>query len=305
MRMIFFLMLVSVSAWGEAGAGSSGGGGAFVCRDANGDITEVELADLWEARALDGLNIAVSAAEPAQQALAAIDKLAPHDAELHKRTRANLRLVLRQVQQVPARVGIARPADMFGGYMKPNCPLEGLMFYDGARGRLAVNQDLFSRLPNNTEVAALYVHEALYKTMREFYRPQTTSETTRRFVGCLFSDMAKCFRRPVALSRLFATVSGVKQCIGPTLDYYLWNAGGKTHIIVKRIGNSEYAHGLAASAPETQWPKRFRLVGRGWSNMYALPYPVMEDGTGIVNLSGVHDLFERPEHRGGVRCEGI
>ena len=63
------------------------------------------------------------------------------------------------------------------------------MYFDDLRKTLIISAELFNFQKTNTEIAASYFHEALYKTLRDQgYAGGKDSVLTRNIVGCLFSE---------------------------------------------------------------------------------------------------------------------
>lgn len=196
--MSFKFLLISLFAinfaFAEDGPGTSGGGGAFVCTNADGAIASSELVDLWEARNLDNLNIVNSDQEYWQQAEAALNRFVTILPSLGKEMIEQLHDIKTRVYFVPNNVGLAPPSDVNHGYQKPGCPLAGMMYYDSKRQRLSIDQRVFDALISNTDKAAALTHEAIYNIMRAHpANPQKSSENARKIVGCIFSsDVAAC-----------------------------------------------------------------------------------------------------------------
>ncbi len=198
MEATFFILalgiLFSVDASARDGAGTSGGGGAFACWNADGTIRDAELVDLWEARNLDGQEIPTFPQDKWEQASGAVARLREFHPGLAKVVDLDLAVVRQKFFFVPPNVQLAPPNDVNPIYQKPGCPLFGMMYFDNVRGRLAVDQKIFGALLSETERAAALVHEAVYKTMREnrLIRAKD-SVSSRKIVGCLFArDYHSC-----------------------------------------------------------------------------------------------------------------
>lgn len=175
-----------------AGPISSGGGGSFVCRQ-NGDITSAELIDLWEARAVFGRAVNSSNDPVDYQVAMAINKLERFHPRLADKVTAKINALKAVMRTVPTDMHLPPPPDSELGLVKPNCPAEGLAFYDGRLNALFYNPEIYTALSDNSHRAALLVHEGLYAVMREMPTPVRNSVSARQIVGCLFSAGNDCF----------------------------------------------------------------------------------------------------------------
>ncbi|MCM2279473.1 MAG: hypothetical protein NDJ89_15465 [Oligoflexia bacterium] len=172
-----------------SGAESSGGGGAFVCRGPSGEAIEVELVDLWEAERVHGLKIERSALPVERQLEAALKRLGTLNIPFAGDVEKALAKVQAGMVDLPQGTRISPPSDLHNPFLKPGCPLEGMMLYQDESEAVFVDRELFSRLGSNTDIAAALVHEAIYKVLRETQMtPETDSRRTRRIVGCLFAE---------------------------------------------------------------------------------------------------------------------
>ncbi len=186
----------------RAGAVDGGGGGAYVCRNADGSIRSARMADLWESENTPylwphkrgKLSIAYSNTVSAEaQFHKAIEKIARLDPYIAARVRAERDKLFREKNSLPDSISIALPDDLKLGYFPTGCPAEGIMFYNGFSEQLDVREDLFAALATQTDIAAAWAHETLYKMAREWMY-ETDSKGTRRLVACLLSDEEGCFR---------------------------------------------------------------------------------------------------------------
>ena len=184
-----------------AGTKDGGGGGALVCRNQNGKITQVELLDLWESRELRKHQIkyddVTSVEEQVQNAIKKIatldDTLAELTAESWKHIQDN------NTEDIGPNIALTPPTDAYNQYFKPGCPLEGMMYYDGSTDKLKIKFETFNLQKRKTEIAASYIHEAFYRAVRmtedlDFRGPSGNSIYTRLVVGCIFSpeDLPSC-----------------------------------------------------------------------------------------------------------------
>ncbi len=190
MRPYFSLLvlLVSVHALANGGNGSSGGGAAYVCRDANKNITSAGMLDTYEGQFWHGLNIPISSVDPTTQLRAALARMTDDYrrnliADTADRIFANLSFL-------PAGVEMS-PIDDLGGDHPPvkpsGCELTAVGFYV-ANGVLKVSRDIYEALPM-TDRAAFVLHEAIYKIARDTSGAKD-SAASRKLVADLFSTDA-------------------------------------------------------------------------------------------------------------------
>lgn len=204
------LILTGSLTW--AGANGSGGGMGVVCKDSNGEIESVELLDLWEARVIYNRKI-IESDEPIEtQVESGLQNLKhaiyvdgyssdcngnsckEHGPEAYYRQlystaypflddfNPNVRR-LRGVQlsKTNDSLEMVRPTGQ--------CSIEQLVRYiDTAYGgEILINQDLLDRM-SNTQLSALYIHEAFYASIRtHFDFSEKSSLRIRRSVGLIYS----------------------------------------------------------------------------------------------------------------------
>jgi hypothetical protein len=197
------LLLTTLTAY--AGGVDGGGGKGVVCRDAKGRIRSIELLDLWEARVLYGRTLSPSHKPLAKQVGEAIDRLknAVENTYSHKDPRTgksvtgadetkfqleNEALRFLKVNSAVRRLhGITlnpTPDSSEPAYPK-DCQVEQVVNYiSSGPAQILINQDLWEKM-NSTQQAALIVHEAFYRFLRDFN--ETNSVRVRRAVGYVFS----------------------------------------------------------------------------------------------------------------------
>lgn len=213
----FFICLMSTFALSAfAGPQGSGGGKGVVCHDASGNVQSVELLDLWEAREVYGRPAMISNAPVADQVKNGIEALKysiqtkvgpvlePGDADhfltepelLARGLTANAQLFMSNSNEIHhVRGQKLTPTDDSFENMQPtgNCDIEQLVDYLDSLTEpiILVNQDLLDHM-NNTNLAALYLHEGYYRYLRGnnylylSYR-ETNSVRTRRAIGYVFA----------------------------------------------------------------------------------------------------------------------
>lgn len=235
MKSLLFLFSLALSLNAFAGK-EGGGGGAFVCRNSANEIMNSELLDLWEGREIIGWNIPYSNDPVETQLHKAIDKLKNVDTGLYQLVLKELAHIQSTVRYFPADVTISAPDDAMNQYQKTGCPLEGMMYYDGNFDRLGVNKTIFDHLLNNTNVAAAWVHETIYKIWRE-EEAQSDSRQARRLTACLFATddcmgLKSASTLPAQKTRYF--------CQSKDFDFYAVKDGQSYSLWVSRLKSSRF-----------------------------------------------------------------
>lgn len=186
----------------NAGGQDGGGGGAYVCRNADGSIREAKLVDLWESahtkiewsHKVGSLKIPLTNEKSVdEQFNRAMEKLARVDSILADVVKKEAKKIEEGKEFVDDEIAIALPDDLKVGYFPKGCAAEGMMYYDGESKNLNIREDIFKAMKTNTEIAAARAHEAIYKVLREKFK-QSTSKNTRRLVACLFSEEEGCLK---------------------------------------------------------------------------------------------------------------
>ena len=183
------------------GGADSGGGGAFVCPltapGKNGHWFHSELIDLWEARSPDVYNLPLvrSDAPVDLQLKKALAKLDKYDSQLGQELYDLAHKLFAEKISVSKETELQPPDDALAKFGKKGCPAKGMMYYDGERQRLFVDEPVFDALISNTDKAAGMLHEAWYYLARNSPEAALSVENsikTRRMVGCLFSESTSC-----------------------------------------------------------------------------------------------------------------
>lgn len=186
LTLIIFLGTISCYLW--AGTAVSGGGGAFVCRDAQGNVRSAELLDLWETQYVYGDKVVESNEDVDVQIDRVLGNLEVYSPTFAAEIRNELSLQRELFESIAPDVAISAPKDALNVYGKRGCPLEGMMYYDVELKKIRYDKEIFSKLSSNTQVAAAYLHEAIYKILRQQPNGNTDSVGTRNIVGNLFSN---------------------------------------------------------------------------------------------------------------------
>jgi hypothetical protein len=173
----------------SSGVGSSGGGSAIVCRDANQKILSAEMYDLYEGKNYFGLAIEKNTDLPKQQILNVIQAMNQNAYVIPAVIQA-VDDIIGKIQFLPTGVVISAPSDMGTDYpiIHPSaCNVEGVGFYT-SDNQLKVSQAVYSAF-SNTDKAAFVLHEALYLIDRQMglHGGDGSSETARALNSLLFS----------------------------------------------------------------------------------------------------------------------
>lgn len=182
-KQIVFLSLV-IGSWANAGAISGGGGKSVVCRDSRGKIVSAEVLDLYEARLLKKWPIISSSAPYMDQVLTALLNIefgletTPSNLIHTEAVRINL------VKNIlPDGTGLTPINDSYEVIAPKGCQIEQLAnFVNGAT--VLIDGEIWGSL-NETNKAALILHEAVYELLRIY--GETTSVRARNIVGAALS----------------------------------------------------------------------------------------------------------------------
>ena len=166
------------------GVDSSGGGNAVVCRAKDGKIKSAELLDLFEARILYRRTVVYSKDHRDLQATRNVQPLYDANDLGFMSLTSNLETVLRIAHVLPNGVALQPINDTFSPVLPKNCKIEQLAAYQ-INNELYIDGEIWAHL-DMTNQAALYAHEAIYKTLRDY--GATNSIRARKLVGLLFSD---------------------------------------------------------------------------------------------------------------------
>lgn len=180
----------------------SGGGGAFYCPAEHSPLKtpSVHLLDLWEAENVHNLKLNFSNEDEVRQFNRAVDILGIFDSGLPSEIKRIANQLFSNMEPIKRGVRLSPPTDAVSAYEMENCPLRGILYYDGLKRRLMYDPQLYPLLATATDRAAARLHEAWYFLVRReakanFYNPPfammeiaKNSILTRRLVGCLFSE---------------------------------------------------------------------------------------------------------------------
>lgn len=182
--LLTMLLSHQVMARGEKGHG----GGAFVCRNANGGIISAELVDFYEGKTEYNLAIKQSPSEIEDQVNRAVMK--------YMSATGGNNEFLQSVQDVQAIMNIASNAVLentndFNLRVAPKTCVGGKITFEQLAnytddGKLTVDQEIYDTL-SNTAKAGLIIHEASYLLARKWH-DSLSSREARRLTAYLFSS---------------------------------------------------------------------------------------------------------------------
>ncbi len=225
LTVLFALNAISLAA--SAGASHGGGGGVINCeikpaivmkKDRDGKMKlqveydqkaaqdlglshgrKYQLTDLWEAEKGYGpfreeshrrgrnLNMMFDNKTTVQnQIVNALKRLAQVNPEFARIVSEKLLIVQQNVISIPEGSYVLPPQDTDIRYLKKGCEVVGLGMYFDIENNLVIDPEVKSSLLKIDE-AAFFVHEAIYKALRDTSHVET-SWSTRKMVGYLFSE---------------------------------------------------------------------------------------------------------------------
>lgn len=186
----FVLILLCAGGAGRlanAGAWSSGGGSAVVCRAPDQSILSAEVLDIFEARSVYGQNLITHESmaiddilKVVQERLQTIGEDPEGVASVIPKIHANMTVLPEGVKLEP--IHDAKPVALPKG-----CKLEQLAAYIDPTRKVAVDREVWEKL-DNLNKAALIVHEGIYQLTRK--EGDTDSRRARKLTGYLFSEFS-------------------------------------------------------------------------------------------------------------------
>lgn len=178
---LIFLLFLSVNIF----AGNEGGGGyAVVCRDNQNEITNVKMLDLYEAEYAYQVNVWNKSNDTKAIVNEAFNKLnnSMDQADVHLLPIVNR--IYKIARFVPK---VAKPAtidDVDPIIIPTECSMEQVALYVNDE-LLLIDLEVWEMM-DNTNKAALYIHEAVYRLER--YSGAKSSRRARKVVAHTFSD---------------------------------------------------------------------------------------------------------------------
>lgn len=173
-----------------AGDSRGNGGGGVICK--GNEKTSVQLLDFWEAEGLKNLKIKKSEDSIPKQIEAALQVLLDKGQYAYSgylKGYANefySNVEVKGLGFLPEGVSIFPPRDAMNKFIKTGCELGGIVLFDDDYKVLDVDRSLYQLL-SPTDKAGLFVHEAVYRVLRERFQV-TDSIVARNLTACMFSE---------------------------------------------------------------------------------------------------------------------
>lgn len=192
MKPILLLTLLTLSSTVIAGDEKGNGGGAIVCHNGGG-ISSAQLLDLREAEKAkrNTLRITRSNAPYKEQLEAALAKYASVNPSVVELMREELLLLETENRLVELEDGkrLPPPTDTEISLLDEprNCNLEGVARFNDDTEKLEIDPVIFNAM-SETDKAALYFHEALYRVQRIRITKLNDSKVVRKITGKVFAD---------------------------------------------------------------------------------------------------------------------
>jgi hypothetical protein len=192
MKNLFILGMVLLSATAFAGNEKGNGGGVHYCANQK----SLELYDVYEAQARFGYAIKESSLAVDVQVRNAVEKIKKNNPYIGKLVQEKVSYLKNGHMIVRAKVKLTPIGDANILIVDEGCSYKQLANWDEVSGNLIVNKDFYDRM-SNTNQAALYIHETLYKVGRDLNLitkeadGTSTSDEIRRMVGEIFSSENK------------------------------------------------------------------------------------------------------------------
>jgi hypothetical protein len=248
------------------------GGSSLVCRESAGQgaILSAQLFDLWEATLPPPLGLGLTAAREEKDFEAQLTLKQVRIARANPAFAAELGEKLESVRQakymIPAHLRLERIDDLESPVILPRgCYVEQLAVYFDPDDRLLIDPNLFGALSSETDRAAFYLHEALYKLFRQKYgelifRTRTGTRTlressrpVRRMIGFLFSPL-----EPEPL--LEGLSPQAVHCTGKFFDFHVTPEG---EVLFSRLGIPLPTRTSAGGRRDHRIRGRFAPLGDG------------------------------------------
>jgi hypothetical protein len=257
-KLLISLMTILMGGFAQAGV-DGGGGGAFVCNNQFG-ATEPAYSvflDLWETDHIFKFAVPRSSEAVEVQIGRALEKLKTLEPIVGRLVETELSQIQSGARDLDPDVIINPPADAKAKYGKRGCTFEGMMYFDGTINSLLVDRNIFSMLETQTDIAAAWMHEAIYKVARDYFN-HDDSIGSRRLVGCLFSTANNCILIKKTEDDL-KTEPNTQFCQGPNVEFYRTShevkEGNETETVYDygftRINNLRYSVSPLFSRPST------------------------------------------------------
>lgn len=190
MTKMLFGILISINVYANEsiqGGVDGGGGKSVVCRNSDGSIKSAELLDIFEGRVMDKLTIPSIKKDYFLLGLEMVEKLSKGRGENFLKTlKSSFAFADVRKNILPEGVTL-EPTDDSYHIILPDpksCKVEQLAIYQ--QDSLYINGDIWKVL-DDTNKAALMLHEGLYKIFRSF--GEKNSIRTRKHVARVFAGV--------------------------------------------------------------------------------------------------------------------
>lgn len=182
--LAFAAIVAACPLW--AGDKAENGGEVIACRDTKGAITSIELRDLHDGAAYDGLLITRSDSPVDRQLEAALAKLALVP-DVQRHLRSEVAFIRKTLVVLPnERTGLSPTGASSSPVYDKLCRVERLARYD--EGIVRVDREYFTNPRfRKTDEAAFYLHAAVSKFYGDVF-DTGSSDDVRRLVAGLFAE---------------------------------------------------------------------------------------------------------------------
>lgn len=228
--LVSLLLLSTPFAHADDGGINGGGGGAYVCRNADGSVRSAKWIDLWEtehnfARKRKPIYVRRSNRDPELQFADAVKKLRLYDPEMADAVVEAKAYIFdnkdsdHRPRDLLEDEAINLPEDLKTEFYPTGCPPTGVLLYHDFNDYLSRDSQIFDKLETKTDVAAAWMHEALYKIARR--AGMKSSRNVRRIVGCLFAERTDvCWPReqPLPANDPMSKPKLAFHCLGDGVD---------------------------------------------------------------------------------------
>jgi hypothetical protein len=260
----------------NAGTAVSGGGGAYVYRAGDeGPVMSSILVDLWESENTPFVWQAGASAEMIKvdynktadvqlQIDRAIARLTAMDSDLGAIVSQEIKQMQKSLRYLPLEVGLTLPNDLQTDYYPVNAHPEGMMRYNGYSHQLDIKKEIFDKLETNTDKAAAFLHEGIYKAFRDGLDQAQNSILTRRLVACLFSQECVAMVPPI-----LPTDRDIYSCQNKDFEMTIYEnkvAQGEWpswHYILRRAGTTYFAADVSGDVEMSSYPPGSGRTERG------------------------------------------
>ena len=224
-KIVMMFFLLSAHAMGR-GSGASNNAGGLACPD------QTYLFDLWEAAiptvySSEGLDVVESDDSLDDQVYDKLELMQEiggnrYAAYISKYIQ-NYNYVRHIARPLPKERSLilSAPLDLGQHITKKGCDLRGLISWNDSTNRVWYDDELYSQL-STTHKAAMWVHEAIYRTLRETKWVSDSTET-RRIVSYLFSGFKNIEAKMIFPSNLDWYEDGKPQLFESISSEYFFN----------------------------------------------------------------------------------